>query len=506
MGQLTGSDPAPDFRWLAGRSIDLIRATQAPSGAYLASPTFPIYRYCWLRDGAFIADAMSRLGEVASAEAFFAWCARIVVDRRARIETLVDDRRAGRSIPAEAWLDCRYTSDGQEVPGEWGSFQLDGYGIWLWALDGHLRRHRCTIDPYAEAVVLTARYLAAAWAEPCYDWWEERPGHRHLPTLAAVAAGLRAANGYATLPEAFRERSAVARVEIESTIARDATRLGRLARSIGDDEVDASLIAVSTPFEVLDRRDPLMVATIQAIERDLVHGHGVHRYRADRYYGGGEWPLLAGFLGWHLLRCGDRDRALGALRWIASGATEDGALPEQDDSCLLDPSGEAEWIARWGPPARPLLWSHAMFLTLATELDALDGGGRTADRMANGRPGVQPPSVGLTPTSWPPRNAGPGPLDVPDRLVIGDVVAVTGGYSDASCWGASVRMSAQPVAGVTLTLDRGPLCGHPSVDVVLGQGVGSVTDPTLTPAGGLAGWDPGITLPPRAVVVLSMHP
>jgi hypothetical protein len=28
-------------------------------------------------------------------------------------------------------------------------------------------------------------------------------------------------------------------------------------------------------------------------------------------------------------------------------------------------------VDRWGPPARPLLWSHALFLALALELDAL---------------------------------------------------------------------------------------------------------------------------------------
>ena len=27
-----------------------------------------------------------------------------------------------------------------------------------------------------------------------------------------------------------------------------------------------------------------------------------------------------------------------------------------------------EWVARWGPPPSPLLWSHAMFLDLALAL------------------------------------------------------------------------------------------------------------------------------------------
>ena len=45
---------------LALHSLAVIRAGQDAGGAYLAAPTFPTYRFSWFRDGAFIADAMSR--------------------------------------------------------------------------------------------------------------------------------------------------------------------------------------------------------------------------------------------------------------------------------------------------------------------------------------------------------------------------------------------------------------------------------------------------------------
>ena len=63
-----------DLVQLCRRSIEVIEAGQASTGAYLASPSFPVYRYSWFRDGAFIADAMSRVGRGDSAERFFAWC------------------------------------------------------------------------------------------------------------------------------------------------------------------------------------------------------------------------------------------------------------------------------------------------------------------------------------------------------------------------------------------------------------------------------------------------
>ena len=91
-GHLGRDEDVTDLR---ARSIDVIAAGQAPSGAYSAAPTFGQYRdYCWFRDGSFTADAMSRVGETASAERFFDWGAEIV-----------------RAKPAGPW-DARYRLDG----------------------------------------------------------------------------------------------------------------------------------------------------------------------------------------------------------------------------------------------------------------------------------------------------------------------------------------------------------------------------------------------------------
>ena len=101
--------------------------------------------------------------------------------------------------------------------------------------------------------------------------------------------------------------------------------------------MDASLLALSTPFGLLAPDDPLMVRTTAEIERQLVHGGGVHRYALDVYFGGGEWVLLAGFLGWHLVRCGRREDALAALDWMAAQATPALDLPEQVATHVLFP-------------------------------------------------------------------------------------------------------------------------------------------------------------------------
>ncbi len=317
----------------------MILAGQSESGAYVASPALEEYRYSWLRDGAFVADAMSRVGKTASAEAFFGWCSEVVLARAERVEELIARHRSGEVIADGEHLPCRFTTEGEEVGVPWSDFQLDGYGLWLWALDAHERRHGTRLDGAAAGAALTERYLAEFWAEPCFDWWEERRGV-HAATLGCVQAGL-AARGR---PEAAAVREAL--------------------HELVEPPLDGSLLCLAEPFDLVDP-----TALLDRIEAGLLSpGGGVHRRPADTYYGGGEWLLLTCLLGWCRLRAGREDGARAALRWTAEHATPEGDLPEQARDHLLAPGWYETWSARWGPPASPLMWSHAMFLTLAAEL------------------------------------------------------------------------------------------------------------------------------------------
>ncbi len=356
------------LRAIAARSIQVITDNQHAGGAYLASPNFPVYRFSWLRDGAFIADAMSRAGRIASAEAFFGWCAKVVQDRADRIEMLVARRRAGKPINAGEFLHARFTVTGEETGAEWADFQLDGYGAWLWALDAHRGRHGRTIERYLDGAALSARYVAAFWNDPSYDWWEEHPRERHSSTLAAVYAGLAAAASWDGISDNDRDAFARTSLVIRDTVRADAQRLGHLSKWLGGDNVDGSLLAAGVPFGVVAPDDPLMIATVEAVEAALVIDRGVHRYLGDTYYGGGRWLLLAAFLGWNRASVGRTDDALAELAWIARQAAPNGDLPEQVLDRVLAPAMIDDWMLRWGPVATPLLWSHAMYLTLALEL------------------------------------------------------------------------------------------------------------------------------------------
>lgn len=362
-----GAERLEKLTYLAGRSVAVILESQTPGGAYLASPNFPVYRYSWFRDGSFIADAMSRAGHPESAEAFFGWCARVIESRAVQIEGLIDRRRSGLVIGIEDHLHARYAPDGTESGDQWWNFQLDGYGSWLWALGAHLKRHGGRADAFCDGVALCVRYLCEFWQEPCYDWWEEHSEHRHTSTLAAVVAGLEAASGWEMLSPPLRARAAQNATAIREQVLKEGVREGSLVKWLGGDGSDGSLLSCGVPFGLAPAAAPLMSNTVRKIEERLAHG-GVHRYVSDSYYGGGEWILLAAWLGWHYAATGRRDEADGQLDWVAKQANSVGELPEQVSTHLLRPEAYDDWLARWGPVATPLLWSHAMYLILALEL------------------------------------------------------------------------------------------------------------------------------------------
>jgi len=349
---------------LVRHSILVITDGQAPSGAYVASPTYPTYHYAWLRDGSFCADAMDRHHRPESAARFHAWVGATLVAHEVEVEQAVAALPSGQQ---SAMLPTRFELDGSEESGEqdWPNFQLDGYGIWLWALASHLaRQHRPPTAVERAAVRLVARYLQAAGDSPCYDCWEEAVERRHAATLGASIAGLRAATALLGDPT-----FAAAANRLEDILRRDFVRDGSLVKHDATAAVDASLLWLALPLEVVATDDPLFVETARRVDDELQGpGGGIRRYLGDTFYGGGEWLLLTCWSGWVHATAGRTEDAMDRLAWVERQATSTLDLPEQVHDHPQSPDRVAEWVQRWGSEATPLLWSHAMYLVLVAEL------------------------------------------------------------------------------------------------------------------------------------------
>jgi GH15 family glucan-1,4-alpha-glucosidase len=351
---------------IVDRSTALLREVQDPSGAWPAAPGFAPYGYSWFRDGSFIAEGASAAGLHDESDGFHRWCAGVLRREEPAVDRVVADLAAGREVPDDGYLPARYRLDGTRQVDDWWNFQVDGYGTWLWALERHLGRTGADAAPLADAVRIAVRYLVATGRGTCRDWWEENRDETHVTTLAGVAAGLRAAVRLGALDRALEDAATATADAAVADIRERGHRDGHLVKWLDGDAVDASLLAVAAVYDVLPLEDPLVARTVAEVERRLTTpGGGVHRYEADTFYGGGQWPILGCLLAWHHRRAGDEARAEELLAWVAGCADADGLLPEQV-APMLAPEVLDEWLERWGPGPRPLVWSHGMLLaTLA---------------------------------------------------------------------------------------------------------------------------------------------
>ncbi|CAN5305175.1 hypothetical protein BH11ACT4_BH11ACT4_10890 [soil metagenome] len=360
----------PTTEKLLQSSIDVILAGQSPSGAYVASPNFPSYRFAWLRDGAFCAMAMDAAGQRDSARRFHDWVAAVIERHADAVVDIIARLTAGDQVDQLRMMPTRYTLDGileSEQDEVWPNFQLDGYGTWLFALEAHYSG--AVPEALLTAVATVADYLVSAWEVACFDYWEEFGDRRHTSTLASLAAGLEAA-GRILPGRGYDACSAL----VAETVMSWATTPAGFTKGPTDARVDASLLSLSTPFGLVAPDDPRMVATVRRIETDLRSpSGGIRRYQGDTFYGGNPWLMLTAWYGWHQAMAGDREAAEYARDWVEARADAEGMLAEQVLDEPQSPAFVEIWTEKWGPVADPLLWSHAQYILLINELSTLKG-------------------------------------------------------------------------------------------------------------------------------------
>lgn len=350
-------------------SVEAILKNQRGDGAFIASPDFAQYHYCWLRDGSFTAYALDVVEEHEASGRYHEWVNRSLGDISESIDDAIATLQRGEAIDPLHMPPARFALDESTQHDDWPNFQIDGYGTWLWALGEHLSRQGKGLSPaFAPTVARVARYVAELALNPCYDVWEESGTAIHTSTLACVFGGLTAAaallgdDTLAQRAEEVREYAYVA-----------ATLHGRFVKSSQNDGVDSSILWLSTPFRVVAHDEKLMVSTVRSIEQELTLHGGLRRYSTDVFYGSGAWPILTASLGLYYLSIGDVDRAEQQLAWIQARFDEDGRLGEQYFGESHDPEHYHQWVARWGESAKVLTWSHAMFILLVSELNKVRG-------------------------------------------------------------------------------------------------------------------------------------
>jgi len=350
-------------------SLNLIINNQSKEGAFIACPNFKPYQYAWFRDGSFCAYALTWAGNVQNAFLFHQWASQIVLRYEGKIQKCIEAARSGNPPTAELCFHSRFTLEGYEVPGNWGHHQLDGLGTWMWALKEFQRVNPGRKMPqlWQQAAILVKDYLIAMWPFPCSDCWEENETRQHTYTLAAVFAGL---ESYAELFNDPAIKSAAE--EVRSFIYGNCVNEGSFVKSIGIPDVDANLVGMVTPYQLVEWNNPIFQNTLTRIQKDLITPIGLHRYRKDTYYGSGEWVLLTAWLGWAYAQEGEVEKARSILEWIESQASPQGELAEQVAHAFFNKPSYTFWEKKWGPIASPLLWSHATYILLVKSIEEMN--------------------------------------------------------------------------------------------------------------------------------------
>ncbi len=292
-GLTVGSNP------LARRSaLTLAGLVYRPTGAMIAAATTSLpeaigeprdwdYRYCWIRDGAFAADALARIGDRPGAERFLAFLFAAVGDDTPQPLHRVD---GGRQIPESILPHLRgFAGTGPVRIGNAaaGQVQHDTHGQIVW-LAHRIHEAGGALSP-AMRRWLWARVEAAEAVRgvPDAGIWEfrDRPGQytfSHLWCWVALDRGARLARAFGEHERAQRWQSAADAQRRDMLTAAD--RAGFFAQTLDGDDVDASSLAVA-PLGLVDGDDRRYRATIERCEKVLLVDGLMRRYVAADDFG-----------------------------------------------------------------------------------------------------------------------------------------------------------------------------------------------------------------------------
>ncbi|MGH3439982.1 MAG: glycoside hydrolase family 15 protein, partial [Sciscionella sp.] len=269
--------------------------TYGPSGGIVAAPTTSLpealggernwdYRFCWLRDATLTLLAFDNYGCLAEAKAWRRWLLRAVAGDPADVQIMygIDGTRHLNEWELDCLPGYQGASPVRVGNAAYKQLQLDVYGEVMDAL--HLARERGlpeTKDSWSLQRGMM-HHLETIWQQPDNGLWEVRGEPRYFTysrvmlwvafdraVRAAEEDGLPGPVGkWRKLRDALRDEVLEKGWNAE---------VGAFTQYYGGTELDASTLRIPT-VGLLPGDDERMLATIEAIGRELKHGDLVDRY------------------------------------------------------------------------------------------------------------------------------------------------------------------------------------------------------------------------------------
>ncbi len=324
-----------------------------PTGAIAAASTTSLpeslggvrnwdYRYCWIRDAALAASALVKLGSDEEAMQLLGWLLGVLRESTPdRIHPLYS--LTGELLGPEAEI--------SELPGYARSrpvrvgnaaarqVQLDVFGPVAELIRLLIERDAPLSSEHWRLVVAMVDAVAARWNEPDHGIWEVRTAPQHH-VHSKVMCWLTVDRAIA-IANRFQNQVSEEWVELRERIAQDILTHGyhkslhSFTSHYDTDATDAAALVVGLSG-LLPAHDPRFQNTVAAVERDLLDGPVVYRYRYDDGLPGkeGGFHLCTAWLILSYLMLGRRDDAAKLFASMCDTAGPLGLLPEQYDPSL----------------------------------------------------------------------------------------------------------------------------------------------------------------------------
>jgi GH15 family glucan-1,4-alpha-glucosidase len=336
------------------RSLITLKAlTYYPTGGVVASPTTSLpekiggprnwdYRYCWLRDATFSLYALMIAGYREEARAWRDWLRRAAAGSPSDLQIMYGLGGERRLTEWEvSWLPGYEGSTPVRV-GNAASrqFQLDVYGE---VMDAMYQCHRVGLNADGSEwnlEVALMKFLETVWEQPDEGIWEVR-GPRQPFTHSKVMAWV-AVDRAVKMVEQFGakgplDRWRALREKIHQQVCEQALdpKRGVFVQCYGGRELDASVLMLSL-VGFLPPTDERIVATVKAIEKELMYKGFVLRYQTESGVDGlppGEGTFIPCTL-WladNLTLMGRRDEAVELFERVLSVRNDLGLLAEEYD-------------------------------------------------------------------------------------------------------------------------------------------------------------------------------